>query len=368
MAREKKPVQLRTVDDRIARPGAIRLDNPETAGKTREGPPVRLGFHPGKTDVSQRLELPAKDEAELRTHQPGIDSLIESEPDIPELLEQKWGDGEAHRKSIPWGWFALITIIVTGAVVWSSSRVGKSEVLAKQIRTQTESTLVNEAMAEREAAELVDRLDKAVCDFFAATSVESLISKVRHPTRLASLLREYYADQVLDLGRLVEIESLRPLSENFWTASVVMGDRQTHYLILEVLESGEALVDWEAWVCYQPILWDDFVARRPARTPLDFRVYAERDLFFSHEFEDSTRWASFRLTAKGSTEVLFGYARVGSDVEQELQKWIDENDGRKIAPILRLGFPEGYRSPRGVVIEKLLSSRWVYPVLPDTGP
>jgi len=133
------------------------------------------------------------------------------------------------------------------------------------------------------------------------------------------------------------------------------------------MESGEPRVDWETLVCYQPMKWDDFAAQRPTGTSLDFRVYVERDSFYSHEFADEKLWTCFRLTALDNEEALFGYARSGSEEAQAMLRMINENDGRKASLILRLIIPEGVRSPRGVVIESLLSARWIYIVPPDPG-
>jgi hypothetical protein len=154
---------------------------------------------------------------------------------------------------------------------------------------------------------------------------------------------------------------------NFWMASVVLSDRTTKSLIIEIEKSGEPRIDWETLVCYQPMKWDDFVANRPTGTSLDFRVYAEQDNFYSHEFADSNQWVSFRITALDSEETLFGYARAGSAEAESLLNLLQQNGGRRATVILRLSIPEGLKSHRGVVIEKLVNSRWLHVDPPDTG-
>jgi len=150
-------------------------------------------------------------------------------------------------------------------------------------------------------------------------------------------------------------------------ASVALAEGKTHNLIIEILESGEPRIDWETLVCYQPMNWDDFAVQRPTGKSLDFRVYVERDSFYSHEFGDSDRWVSFRLTALGGEETLFGYAAAGSTQAQGLLRLLEENGGRRTSLMLRLGIPEGLQSRRGVVIEELLNSRWIYLDPPDSG-
>lgn len=364
MGREKKPVILKPVDEDTVKPVPVRLENRETEWKEKEGTPIRLGPHAQEPKTSQRLNLPSKDDGGLRTHQPGVEAIIETEVANAENPEQSWGEPTARRHPIPWGWFLLIGLAIIGTLLWSLIHWKQGEIQAEKIRLETQSKMVLEAKAELEASELIDRIDKTIREFFRATSVQSLTRLVRQPERVVPLMRQYYADQPVFFQRLNAINTLRPLPfttrENFWLASVSMANSKTRYLIIEVLESGEPRVDWETLVCYQPMKWDDFVAQRPAGTSLDFRVYVERDNFYSHEFGDATRWTCFRLTALDSEETLFGYVSAGSEEAAAMIRLIDENDGRKTSLILRLCIPEGVQSRRGVVIEKLLSNRWIY--------
>jgi hypothetical protein len=184
-------------------------------------------------------------------------------------------------------------------------------------------------------------------------------------------MRGYYGDQPVYLGRLRSIRMLQPLTlgyrGNFWVASVVMGDDEDRNLILEIAESGEPLVDWETFVCYQPMKWDDFARQRPTGKSLDFRVYAQADNFFSHEFANSDEWECFRLTARESDESLFGYARAGSAEAAEMRALTASGRDGSVSAILRLSIPDGLGSRRGVMIEKVLNTRWIYIDPPDSG-
>lgn len=372
MAREKKQVQLRPVDDNIAKPAPVRLKNRETLWKDEEeGEPIRLGLSVEEVAVSRRLTLPAKDEGELRTHQPGIEAIIDTETAAPELLEANWGDASVRRHPVPWGWFVLIGLLVSGGVIWSLTRVTKSTEQAVQIQVATVSSLVNEEKEDQEASRLIDQIDTSLRAFFRATTVDGLARMVRHPQRVVPLMRAYYANRPVYSAGLGTIKIFRPLTldnhGNFWMTSVELKNNQTHNLIVEILESGEVRIDWETLVCYQPMPWDDFVSQRPAGTSLDFRVYVERDNFYSHEFANAQRWTCFRLTASDSVETLFGYAPAGSALEQSLLKQLEQNPGRPSTLVLRLSIPEAIQSRRGVIIEELLSSRWLYIDPPDSG-
>jgi len=372
MAREHKPVELRPVDDDAAKPApVVRLNNRETERIDREIKPIRLGPAPEESGVSQRLDLPSRDESELRTHQPGVDAIIETESTPPEQLEENWGEEATRRNPIPWGWFALIGLAIAGAVLWSLTRVQDADVQAKQIRNTTASALIEDEKEELEARQLIDRIHHNLKGFFSASSVDALVPLVRQADRVIPLMRRYYADQPLPAKHLKAITTLEPLTlddyANFWLASVVLDDDSTREVVVETTDSGDALIDWETLVCHQPMNWDDFIAQRPAGSAMDFRVKVVPDNYYNYEFGNSKRWKCFRLTTKNSQQNLYGYVAAGSALAHKIQRLIDHNDGHKTALILRLRYAPGQQSPNGVVIEKLLSPRWIYLVLPNAG-
>ena len=368
MARPHKPVQLRPVED-TPPPPVVRLENDETAWRETSQPAVRLGPPAEPSGVSHRLDLPDREDHELRTHQPGIEAIIETEPAAPDLLETGWGEDEQRRKPVPWGWFVLIGLLVGGAVVWSLTRVTNADEQAEQIRERTESALVREQQAQREAQQLVERIHQRLGEFFATTEPAKLEHLIRQPERVVPSMRRFYQKQPLVASALTRVKALRPLDlgnqADFWLASVSLANDESHQLVLEVTTDGAPLIDWETLVCYQPMPWDDFVSQRPRDTPLDFRVYAEPDNFYNHEFADSNRWLCFRLTALKSEEPLYGYVAKDSPLAKSLVRQIQLNRGRRTALLLRLSIPAGLQSQRGVIIDEMLSNRWVY-TAPDT--
>ncbi len=361
MAREEKRFELRPVDDAAdLKVPIVRLGSAETS--LRE-PLVRLGI-PTEVKVSQRLEVPGREDYESRTHQPGIEALMDTEAGNPDFMEREWGKNSTYRKAIPWGWFVLIGLILGGGIIWSLSGVKEADIQANKIRVETLSMVGNDAKEELEAAQLIDRIDATTRKFFETTRIEDLAPLVRHSQRVRPLMDHFYGGKPLPLNRVVRSNLFQPITldhrSNFWMATVELADRSSRNLVLEILDSGEPRIDWETLVCYQPMKWDDFATARPAGVSMDFRVYLEPDNFFSHEFADSSRWNSFRLTALEGEETLFGYAKVDEEVAKSLATLASQNSGSKTSVILRLSIPQGLQSRRGVVIEKLLCPRWIY--------
>lgn len=362
MAREVKRLEVKAIDEELEKSRMIvRLENEGTQQKEK---PVRLIVEEDETSVSQRLDLPAREIAELRTHQPGVEVLIEGDSGNIDIVEQNWGGESAAHKSLPWGWFVLIAMVLAGGVIWSLTRVKESEAAAEKIKVATEIAVIADESDEKEAVALIQRIEETVRDFFRASGVDGLSRLVRHPDRVRPLMEAYYQGKPITNSRRVEIKLLQPVTldnrGNFWMVSVVLESGKNSNLLIEILESGQARIDWETLVCHQPMPWDEFTTTRPAGTSLDFRVYAETDNFFSHEFADSNRWTCFRLTALDSDNSVFGYAPADGEVAATLQQLLQQNAGHRASLILRLSIPQGLQSRSGVMIEKIVSPRWLY--------
>ncbi len=366
MARETKKLELRPVDDTAEElDSVIRLGNSETQQRDK---PVRLVLE--APVLSQRLDVPTRDAVESRTHQPGIEELIDRAGANPDLLEQAWAKNSFHRQNVPWGWFMLFGTLIAAAVIWSVNGVNKAEVQAKKIRVATETIIDRDAQEDQAAGDLIVRIDAATRKFFDTTDVRELARLVRHPERVTPLMHTYYGGKAVPAHAIRRTKILQPITlgsrGNFWMKTVELGNRQTRNLLIEILDSGEPRIDWETLVCYQPMKWDTFVSERPASTTLDFRVYAEHDTFFSHEFSDTDVWNCFRLTALDSEETLFGYAKKTEQASRDILEIMKLNKGKRASIILRVSIPEGLQSRRGVVIEKMLSPRWLYIDPPDS--
>jgi hypothetical protein len=367
MARETKKMELRPVED-IAedREPVIRLGSNEPQPRER---PVRLV--PEAPVPSHRLDVPAREEVESRTHQPGIEELMDRTAANPDLEEQAWAKNSFHRQNVPWGWFMLFGTLLAAAVIWSLNGVKKAVVQAQKIRVTTESIIDRDAQEDQEASDLIVRIDAATRKFFETTDVRELARLVRHPERVTPLMQAYYGGKSVPAHTIRRTNILQPVTlgshGNFWIETVELSNHQSRNLLIEILDSGEPRIDWETLVCYQPMKWDTFVSERPASTTLDFRVYAEHDTFFSHEFSDSNTWNCFRLTTLDSEETLFGYAKKTEQASRDILEILNQSQGKRASIILRISIPEGLQSRRGVVIEKMLSPRWLYIDPPDSG-
>ncbi len=368
MARDKRELRLTPVEEAVrTRVPVIRLESRETLER---GKPLRLDVAPDQARVSTRLTVPVHEEFEIRTHQPGIESLIEAGPSAPELLEADWGKQATHHRSIPWGWFVLLGLLLTGAAIWSLGRIREADVQADEIIVATQSSLADDAKEDLEASQLIDRIEAATRNYFLTADAGSLAAQSRQPERVTPLILRHYQGKPIPINQVLRTVVLQPVTldrrANFWMHSVELENLETRNLIIEILDSGEPKIDWETFVCHQPMEWDTFALERPTGVSLDFRVYLEQDHFFSHEFADSSLWTCFRLTALDSEETLFGYVKKSDPVAEDLLAVLKQNPEKKAAVIIRVNLPEGLQSRRGITIERLMCPHWIYLDPPET--
>jgi hypothetical protein len=136
-------------------------------------------------------------------------------------------------------------------------------------------------------------------------------------------------------------------------------------LVVEVNNPRDAKVDWETFVCWQPMEWDRFVKDRPEGYRGDFRVFVERDQFYNYEFADSEKYQAYRITALNSQEVMFGYAPRNGEIYQVIDQLLTRNNNQKVPMLLRLHLKEGLKSKSGVVIDGIVAKQWLLVESPE---
>lgn len=360
MARERKPIELRAVEESPVQDHDI----------------VRLGVDPKALRViPERVEVrpPADARLELgedprRSHEPGVDTLIEAELAGRPLEEPRWIEEVRVRPAVPWGWFALLGLALSGAIGWSLNHVIQADRGVKEVHQMVSKNVAGIEAGDREIAHSIEVMERTVRKFCEARSIAELLPLVRHPERVRPLMEKFYAETPLEPLGFQKIKDFQgaPMgtSNSFWVFKVVLGSGRSRPLLVEE-EKGSPRVDWETAVTYQPMDWDRYAEMRPKGTTMDFRVKVEMDHFFSHEFADAGQWSSFRLTTPKGAETLFGYAAKGGAVDTLLRETLKNNAEQPVSVVLRLGLPPGLLSRRGVIIEKVLSTRWIYVVPPE---
>lgn len=357
MAKEKEKVELRAVDeDAESRARYVRLGK-DAAEELEELPPVRVG----RALPLGRLDAATREELKTRSNEPDVGSLIEREITSS---EDPWETPAVEGRTFPWGWVAVVACLFGAAIIWSLVNVNRAEERRQALTTEALAILEKEKQMDMDASDLIGALERVVRSFFDSRSVEEMRRFVRHPERVGPLMEGYYAAKAPVPVRVVRVLSLEPLTIDmraaFWMVSCELeGGLQTQMLV-EALSEKEARVDWETFVCYQPMEWDEFAKKRPGGYTGDFRVYAEKDHYYSHEFADSEAFDCYRLTALNGQETLYGYVNRSTDHARRIAELVSGREGVGVPMILRLYVPKGVSSPRGVVVLGLVGPRWLF--------
>ncbi len=306
----------------------------------------------------------------------------EEQQDIPEKMtfdpETDWleDDEERGKLAVPVGWFVLLGAGLLGVLVWGAfqslsnrndtgdSKEGTNGEGASEVGiSKTLSPEVEHAKAEKHFVDM----EKVVANFLAAKSVEEKAKFVRHPERVLPLMKEYYESHEIESLTFKETSEYHVTSLDqrpFIALMVEVEDGEGVPVLVEDLPGG-MLVDWESYVCYQPIAPEKYVEERPTKS-YNLRVYVKKDHFHTYEFSDESEFECYRLTFRNSETILYGFVKRSEVIHQKFRNvFPKDREDLKLPMILKVRFLEGGQATRSVLIEGLESKLWAFVNDPD---
>jgi hypothetical protein len=139
--------------------------------------------------------------------------------------------------------------------------------------------------------------------------------------------------------------------------SVVMA-RNGGYKLREihlVRRDGKLKVDWDSWVGWSEMTWEDFRTKKPVE-PVMFRVQLSRVDYFNFDFRDEAQWSSYRLDSRDGGEFLYGYVPRTGDLDQRLRP---TDMGAITKWTVKLKFPPGATRDNQVLIDSVVEEGWL---------
>lgn len=325
------------------------------------GPAVKLAVH--------------KRPAPFAAHA-GKPLLVEAQPQAAPMAEEVWGEGGGKSQlKLLMPWLAACLVLLLGCVIWAVmkefSSIEEQQERAEVSNPAAVAPVVPQALdpdqdanEDLQARRMLGRMEELVRAYLAAPDPKALLNYVRSPELVAAKMDLYYQRHPYTrrsfeaLGGIVCIDV--DAGTNYWRVRLLKDGRESgELLVTESNANGELKIDWELDVGYQPMAWDEYVKQRPPGR-YDFRVQIQPGSLYSHEFADEKSISCLNLVGQGGEEILYGYMARDSRAAQLLHAALDQNKGKPIRVMLRLRVPENLKSPRGCVIEEILSFNWWY--------
>jgi DNA-directed RNA polymerase subunit RPC12/RpoP len=278
--------------------------------------------------------------------------------------EPEWEKSKRKRKMRRVGWLmpvmsvALLVALGAGVAYWARSIAGwgvESEVtrgsgaIGDPDDPGPDSTMIDVSLT-------VADLEEMVMAFCRAESVDDLLETVRHRERLEPVIRRYYAKGY----EPVPVRKIAPRGElqtvgGLVSVVVELEDFSRQSIALE--KSGETfLVDWESWVRYSELPWEEFMRQRPTEPKL-FRVKTRELPYYNFDFDDDRKWQSFALESPDGEHTLYGYVPRHSSMVQAL-KPLDPEMPSSTHTVM-LCYPTGANRSDQVLVKRVVTSGWV---------
>lgn len=191
--------------------------------------------------------------------------------------------------------------------------------------------------------------------FLGARRPEEYAPLVRNPDVALPRIREFLPNNPPPMLGVRSMKvTLAP--DGSYSASLNMEDFSIRRMILHDATDG-LRVDWEAWVGWSSMPWDQFKASKPSEPQL-FRVTVAPVDYFNYEFKDETRWSAWMLSSRQNKEFVYGYLARNSVTETKFLSMVKNSAGEMI---LMLAFPPNASANNLCEITDVIAAGWAEP-------
>ena len=181
---------------------------------------------------------------------------------------------------------------------------------------------------------------------------------LRDAPDLQTKLANHYKDREVSFSPLVKVHNVEkmPNKKGSYLFRALLDGRVWRGGVVSQNSSGNWVIDWESYVVYCDISWDELPKLQP-KQPCLVRAIRERNEYYNQGF-NSNEWQSFKLSYPQSEKILIGYVRRdGSSIHQLLP--IGNRVG-SMQVMLKIHFPENVSDPRLVIIDEVVAGDWIY--------
>jgi hypothetical protein len=131
------------------------------------------------------------------------------------------------------------------------------------------------------------------------------------------------------------------------------GDYKLREITL-VKRDGCLKVDWDSWVGWSEMTWEEFRTKKPVE-PVLFRVQLSIVEYFNFAFSNDREWSSYRLDSQDGMDSFYGYVPRTGELDQRLRP---ADAGTKTKWVLKLKFPPHATRDNQVLIDSVVAEGW----------
>ncbi|MGJ8671543.1 hypothetical protein [Rubritalea sp.] len=268
----------------------------------------------------------------------------------------------AHSRGLPWHMIvpaALLGLLLFLGMVGLLLQTEERAVVAlsaSEVAAEVGVEQIN-AVSTMSKLQRIARVEEYLNELSTCTSIDELEPKLRSVPQLREKMENYYKTNALSFKKVRSVNELYQISNDLdggYLCSAVYTDGLIQLSVILERE-GEVRLDWESFVAYSDIPWDEIKKRLP-REPIKVRAIRSISEYYNYGF-DSATYQCFELMRNDSNTRFYAYARRdGALLSQLLPLGVSAG---MIEMTLKVHYPENVIDDRLLIIDSVESDSWV---------
>ena len=212
---------------------------------------------------------------------------------------------------------------------------------------------------QAEESRMMKESKKVVVEFLEAKTEADVEGLIRTPEVSVPRLRAWYdRDPWVTPGvRVVGHKNSIIINGDTITMDVQLDNFDIKKIAVVKTVAGYK-VDWESWVAWTSVNWQELFDLRPT-DPVEVRVLCKRVNYYNRVFNDSTKWFAVRLSHPYSDKSIYGY--IDSESPQFHRFITDLVREKEVSATLKIRYPQNSPVGNQVSIVEHMQPGWVRP-------
>ncbi len=250
--------------------------------------------------------------------------------------------------------FVLIIAGVMAALKGGNSPAKFAEI--KEVAVKKSEIVPDRPSAQRSEVAITAEAEALAKKFVEATRVEEIVPLVRNPEVAEARIRKLHPDGRISPVGLAQFNTRGAPAIRGAVSAFFLRTRDQDEKSIAFVDGPQGLkVDWESWVGWSDLSWEEFLSSKPVVGHV-FRVTLVPIEYYNFGFKDDLKWQSYRLDSPDGQNSIYGYVEKDSLLDRQVRPG---DDMKPLALMLSLKFPQGATSSSQVLIERVVADGWV---------